>query len=256
MMIWSKFEAGAKPVTVTVGDSAELMADMQHRLQTSSGFSIATLNLDHVVKLRHNPAFRDAYASHSHVTADGNPIVWLSRLARQEVSLIPGSELIDPMVRLAAELGVPVAFVGATPDSLARAGAVLVDRYPALDLVLQSSPEMGFDPTGAQAEAIIGDIAASGAGLVFLALGAPKQEIFAARAQKILSGVGFVSIGAGLDFIAGTQKRAPKWARVTAAEWLWRMLMNPKRLSGRYAACLATLPGLAAKAALARCRGA
>ena len=70
------------------------------RLGAGRGFSVATLNLDHAVQLRRNPAFRSAYAAHSHVTADGNPVVWLSRLAGQrEVSLVPGSELIAPLAR-------------------------------------------------------------------------------------------------------------------------------------------------------------
>jgi N-acetylglucosaminyldiphosphoundecaprenol N-acetyl-beta-D-mannosaminyltransferase len=73
-------------------------------------------------------------------------------------------------------------------------------------------------------------------------LGAPKQELFAAHAVSKVDTVGFISIGAGLDFIAGTQTRAPKFIRLIAAEWLCRLLTNPQRLGMRYARCIAVMP--------------
>ena len=252
MMIWSR--DGHGDVTVTARDRASLLSDLCRRLQAGTGFSVATLNLDHAVKLKRDPEFRRAYGEHSHVTADGNPVVWLSRLAGQNVSLIPGSELIDPLTRIAAETGASVALVGATAASLETAAAALTRRHPDVRIALTLAPPMGFDPASPAADAAIADIGASGAGLVFLALGAPKQEVFAARAQKALPGVGFLSIGAGLDFISGAQQRAPKWVRAMAAEWLWRMLGNPRRLAARYGACLAALPGLTLRAAASRRR--
>lgn len=250
MMIWSDGDSGG--VTVTVPDQASLLADLARRFAAGQGFSVATLNLDHVVKLSRNPRFRDAYRAHTHVTADGNPIVWLSRLAGQRVELVPGSELIDPLAALAARAGVPVALFGATEAALATASAALVARHPGLQVVLCRAPAMGFDPQGTSAEKDIAAIGSSGARLCFLALGAPKQEVFAARAHAALPGVGFVSIGAGLDFIAGTQRRAPPWVQAIAAEWVWRLLSDPRRLAARYAACLAVLPRLTGRALLSR----
>lgn len=246
MMIWSGSDTDG--VTVTVPDRAALLQDLARCFETGQGFSVATLNLDHVVKLSADPAFQEAYRAQTHVTADGNPVVWLSRLAGQQVSLVTGSDLIDPLVALAAEHRVPVALFGATAAGLQRCADELSRRYPGLEVVLCRAPDMGFDPTGAAAQAEIETIAASGARLCFLALGAPKQEIFAARAGKMLPGTGFVSVGAGLDFVAGTQHRAPQWVRAIAAEWLWRLLRNPKRFATRYAACVAALPGLTGKA--------
>lgn len=253
MMIWSEGETGG--VTVTVPDESGLLADLARRFEAGQGFSVATLNLDHVVKLAQNPQFRDAYQAHTHVTADGNPIVWLSRLAGQEISLIPGSELIDPLAALAARHQVPVALFGATQDALEAAAAALEAQHPGLKVVLTRAPAMGFDPQTAAAAADIAAIGASGARLCFLALGAPKQEVFAARAQDALPATGFVSIGAGLDFIAGTQRRAPVWVRWIAAEWIWRLLSNPARLAARYGACLRVLPGLTGKALRSRWQG-
>lgn len=242
MMIWSETPAGH--VTVTVPDQPSLLADLGQRLAKGRGFSVATLNLDHAVKLTRDPAFRTAYAAQTHVTADGNPIVWLSRLAGQSVELVPGADLIVPLARLVAEKQVPVAFFGATEASLQAAAEAMRKEVPGIDIVATLAPPMGFDPHGTEADAAVAQLRDSGARLVFLALGAPKQEIFAARAQEALSGVGFVSIGAGLDFLAGAQTRAPAWVRRLAAEWLWRMLSSPKRLAARYGACLLALPGL------------
>lgn len=247
MMIWS-----TGGVTVNVPDRAALLTDVARCFETKQGFCVATLNLDHVVKLAKNTTFEAAYAAQTHVTADGNPIVWLSRLARQNVSLVPGSELIEPLAELAARHKVPVALFGATEAALSAAAAGLVRRYPALEIVLCRSPAMGFDPQSDAAAKDIAALDASGARLCFLALGAPKQEILAARGHAALRHVGFVSIGAGLDFIAGTQRRAPDWVQAIAAEWLWRLLGNPTRLAVRYAACFRVLPGLIKKALHAR----
>lgn len=246
MMIWSQGDSGA--VTVTAPDQASLLADLKGRFEAGEGFSLATLNLDHVVKLSRNPLFRDAYAAHTHVTADGNPIVWLSRLARQEVTLVPGSELIEPLAALAAECRVPVALFGATQAALEKAAEALKSRHAGLEIALCRSPDMSFDPLGPAAAEDIDAIARSGARVCFLALGAPKQEIFAARAQGTLTSVGFVSIGAGLDFIAGAQQRAPVWVRRLSAEWLWRLAGNPRRLAARYAACFRILPQMTGRA--------
>lgn len=252
-MIWSKNMSGQAPVVVSATNRPALLKDLRQRFQTHTGFSVATLNLDHVVKLARDPLFHAAYARQTHVTADGNPIVWLSRLAGQgDVQLIPGSELIDPVADLAVQSGTDVALFGATDTSLALAAQGLEARHPGLKVVLRRAPPMGFDPDGALADDAIKAIEASGARLVFLALGAPKQERFAARALDQLPHVGFLSIGAGLDFISGAQQRAPRWVRALAAEWLWRMLSDPRRLAARYGECILALPGLTLRAVGAR----
>lgn len=232
---------------------AALLADIETRLKDGTGFAIATLNLDHVVKMRRNPDFLRAYRAHSHVVADGNPIVWLSRLAgRREVSLVPGSELIAPMAALAAKLGTPLAFLGSTQPVLALATERLKAQYPGLDVAACLAPPYGFDPEGAEADALLDQVAASGARICLLALGAPKQEVLAARGLQRHPQLGFLSIGAGLDFIAGHQTRAPSWVRKIAMEWLWRMLTNPRRLARRYLDCALVMPSLAGQALAAR----
>jgi N-acetylglucosaminyldiphosphoundecaprenol N-acetyl-beta-D-mannosaminyltransferase len=243
------------PIAVTATDHDDLMADLETRLASGQGFSLATLNLDHLVKIGRDPTFRKAYAAQTHVTADGNPVTWLCRLAGQQVSLIPGSELVEPVAALAARLGLPVAMVGSTQASLDAAAAELSARYPGLDVTARIAPPMGFDPEDRNAAAIVEALSGVGARVCFLALGAPKQEIFAARAQAMAPEIGFLSIGAGLDFLSGSQIRAPALMRVLALEWLWRLAGNPRRLLARYAACFAILPAAAQAARRARSAG-
>ncbi|GAB4306418.1 MAG: hypothetical protein Kow0058_18850 [Roseovarius sp.] len=171
-------------------------------------------------------------------------MVALSRLAGRPVALLPGADLVRPLARLAAEAGVGVALVGSDAPTLARAGAVLAAETPGLEIVWRHAPPMGFDPDGREAQAVLEELRARGVGLCFLALGAPRQERLAARGRKLAPQVGFASIGAGLDFIAGRQRRAPRWVRRMAMEWLWRALGDLPRLGPRYARCLAILPGL------------
>nr|WP_152825802.1 WecB/TagA/CpsF family glycosyltransferase [Fertoeibacter niger] len=224
-------------------DTAALLAAVRARFAARQGFALATINLDHLVKLASPGAFRAAYAAQDMVVADGNPIVWLSRLAGRPVALVPGSDMVVPLAQAAADAGVPVAFVGSSAAALAAAATSLTARVPGLNVAMQVAPPMGFDPQGPGADRILADLAAANIGLCFIALGAPKQELFAARGRALAPHVGFASVGAGLDFLAGRQTRAPEWMRKLALEWLWRMASSPRRLGPRYVACAAILPG-------------
>ena len=113
-----------------------------------------------------------------------------------------------------------------------------------LNIVGTVSPEQGFDPESAAADAEIDRIAASGARLCFVALGAPKQEVLAARAVARGVRVGFVCIGAGLDFLVGAQTRAPEFMQRNGLEWFWRLSTAPRRLASRYARCFVVLAEL------------
>lgn len=237
---------------LTVSSQADLLADLRHRLVQGQGFSVATMNLDHAVKLRQDPAFRHAYAAQTHVTADGRPIVWLSRLAGRPVELVTGSDLVEPLAALCAEMNAPLALLGSTPEVLSCAAERLQARHRGLQIAALLSPPMGFDPESAAADALMNDLSRAGARVCLLALGAPKQEMLAARAFLAQPGLGFVSVGAGIDFVAGAQVRAPRLVRAVALEWLWRLLGNPRRLFRRYASCAMILPALTGRALSSR----
>ncbi len=250
-----QFTFGGQTITINVATRAALEGEVRDRFRARRGFALATVNLDHLVKMRASPDFTDVYAQQDLVVADGRPIVWLSELARRPVELIPGSDLITPLCQWAAEERAPVALVGSTAQVLDAAAATLSEQVPGLEITLKIAPPQGFDPMGAEADAILGRLNAAGIQLCFLALGAPKQEQLAARGRAAAPATGFASIGAGLDFIGGGQRRAPSWMRRTGLEWLWRALGNPLRLGPRYARCAAILPGQAGQALKLRRRG-
>ena len=238
------FSAPRYSIEINVRNNDELFRILRERFAAHLGFALATLNLDHLTKLPEDNAFVDAYAAHDLVVADGRPIVWLSQLARDPVELMPGSDLIVPLCGLARETGTAVALVGSNDAALAGAAGSLRREVPGLDIALCHAPPYGFDPEGAEANRICDMLNASGARLCFIALGAPKQERFAAHAKARCPHVGFASIGAGLDFLSGHQIRAPRLMRRLALEWLWRIAQDPRRLVPRYLKCAAILPGL------------
>ena len=212
------------------------------RTRERTGFSVFTLNLDHLVKLRSTPAFADAYRTADIVTADGAPVAWLSRLQTTEIERTTGADMFVPLARAAAEEGLPVYLFGSTMAVLMKsAEALRAETNGAIAIAGLSSPSASFDPMGREADAAIERIKASGARLCFVALGAPKQEIFAARAVARGCTCGLVCVGAAVDFIAGSQVRAPKLFQQIGMEWAWRLASNPRRLAKRYADCARVL---------------
>lgn len=241
-----RFDYDDAAIKVNMPDRETLLAEVRARFRRGEGFALATVNLDHLVKLRSDAAFRAAYAAQDLVVADGNPVVWLSRLAHRPVTLVPGSELVLPLAAIAGAEGVTIALLGSTEAALAAATPAL--EATGARVVARIAPPMGFDPQGEDAGRMLAQVRASGARLCFLALGAPKQEALAARGRIEAPEVGFASVGAGLDFLAGSQKRAPEWVQRIAMEWAWRAALAPGRLVPRYAKCFAILPGEAVKA--------
>ncbi len=236
------FRFDGASISVTHPDRAAALAEVSARLAAGRGFAMATINLDHLVKLRRDGGYLAAYAAQDIVVADGNPIVWLSWLAGRPVGLVPGSDMVLPLAQAAAAAGRPVVLLGSTGPALGGAARRLAAEVPGLRVVLELAPPMGFDPQGPEARAMLAQVAAVGPCLCLVALGAPKQERLAALGRKVAPQAGFASVGAGIDFLAGSQRRAPGWVRRLALEWLWRMLTAPRRLVPRYAACALILP--------------
>src|SRR2546430_2094431 len=212
--------------------------------QTGDNFSVCTLNLDHVVQLQQHANFRAAYRRARFVTADGFPIVVLSRLMGTRIERTTGADLVEPVCAEARKKGLSVFLLGANDLTLKMTARRLLERFRGLQIAGCLAPGPGFDPYSSEADAAIELIRDSGARLCFVALGAPRQELFAARCLDELNGTGVLCIGAALDFIAGTQSRAPAIARRTGLEWAWRMLREPRRLGPRYVKCMSVVPRL------------
>ncbi|GAA6207070.1 hypothetical protein NBRC116601_03630 [Cognatishimia sp. WU-CL00825] len=237
-----RFKTAKGEIAVNVPDRASLETIVRQKFQQKQGFSLATLNLDHLVKMAKSTAYYKVYQAQDYVVADGNPIVWMSRLAAKPVDLIPGSEMVLPLARWASEEGRTVALFGSSQNALEAAADDLRRHVPSLQIVCLIAPSFGFDVNSETAIKYLTQIESSGASLCFVALGAPKQETFAIHGRTHAPSVGFASIGAGLDFLAGTQVRAPVWVQKIACEWLWRLLESPARMWRRYLSCFAILP--------------
>lgn len=214
-------------------------------VQTDRAHSVVTVNLDHILKLREDEDFRAAYSAASLCVADGAPFVLMSRLDRTPLKeRVAGSDLIAPICARAARDGFGVFVLGTTDARLKAATQTLSAQHPGLNFVGTYAPPMGFDTNEtAQAEAIA-RLKDARADLVLLALGAPKQEKFAAQAIAALDHGVFLNIGAGLDFLSGDVRRAPAWMQKSGTEWLYRALSEPARLGPRYLKIISALPGL------------
>jgi exopolysaccharide biosynthesis WecB/TagA/CpsF family protein len=228
---------------------------MRHAIATvvgdvrrSRGFCLFTLNLDHCAKLRASPKFYAAYARARYVTADGFPIKLLGRFNGVPVERVTGADLLMPLCVAAARHRLAVFLLGPSTEVLRRARARLAERLPHLLLTGSYAPGANFDPESIDADVACERIRQSGARLCFLAIGAPRQEIFAARCHETMPNVCFVCVGAALDFLAGSQTRAPRFFRDHGLEWAWRLLSNPRRLAARYWQCAVILPRLTAEA--------
>ena len=179
--------------TITIPTLPAAVAEIVARAEKAESFTVFTLNLDHIVKLRRDPAFRAAYETASLITADGEPIAWLSRQQGAAITRTTGADLVIPLIEEAAQRQIPIYLFGSSGAVLAKASRAFVDRTSGLlDIAGTDAPPDGFDPTGREADAAIAKIAASGARLAFIALGAPKQEIFAARAKAQGVSCGFI----------------------------------------------------------------
>lgn len=230
---------------INIADLNSAVSQIIQTAKQSEGFAVFTLNLDHLDKLRRSATFRNAYTKAKFVTADGAPVAMLASRQGIRVERTTGSDLVLPLAAAAAREGISIYLYGTSPDVLARA-AVTLRRHAGLDLIIAGteSPERGFEPDGVNADAALNRIEASGAKICLVALGAPKQELFAAKAVERGTKVGFVCIGAGLDFLSGAQTRAPRVMQRYGLEWLWRLALSPRRLVSRYFRCAMLMANL------------
>jgi exopolysaccharide biosynthesis WecB/TagA/CpsF family protein len=222
---------------VNIGNMPEAVARTIDRLQTPGSFIVCTLNLDHLVKRRQLPSLRRAYEKAELVTADGFPIVVLARLDGVKIERTTGSDLIRPLCEAAAKCGLPIFLFGATFDALCRCARALVASNPRLEICGVYAPPSGFSVDSPAADEAISLMRDAGARLCFVALGSPLQEEFAARAVDEVSGMAFLGVGAGLEFIGGSKMRSPKLLQRMNLEWAWRLASDPRRLGLRYAHC-------------------
>ena len=191
-------------------------------------------NTHSVVEARDSPAFADVLARADLNTPDGVPVVWtLRHRGLGHAERVYGPDLTLHVLRAAARRGVPVAFYGASETTL----AALAERLPALALGLDvramiSPPYRAL--TDDEDAAYTSQIAASGARLLFVGLGCPRQEAWCEAHRGRIPAV-MLAVGAAFDFHAGRVRQAPPVLQRAGLEWAFRLAVEPRRLWRRYA---------------------
>jgi exopolysaccharide biosynthesis WecB/TagA/CpsF family protein len=228
-------------VPIDVVDQAQATERIMSAVASRTFLQVATVNLQFLVTARRRPAVRRALDESGLNVADGAPVVWLARvLGRRLPGRIAGADLVPTLMPLAAASGARVFLLGAADGVAREAAEVLTRRHPGLVVSgtlcppLTSLEEMDN-------EAIIAEIARSGADILLVALGHPKQDLWIAAMSDALPVSVAIGVGGTLDLIAGRVGRAPRSLQRIGLEWLYRLAREPHRLAGRYLACAAWL---------------
>ena len=198
------------------------------------GRYVVTANIQHIVELERNSEFREAYDAASLVLPDGWPVARTAGMLRGlPQPRVAGSDLVPAVCRAAAAKGLSVGFMGGQPGAAATAGELLTKTVPGLSVVLVEEAPAGFDATPDGLDRVLARVADAAPDVLFLAFGAPKQEIFCHR-HRLPAGI-TLWVGAGVDFVAGARRRAPERWQQLGLEWLYRSVEEPRRLLPRYA---------------------
>ena len=206
------------------------------QLATSGGV-VFTVNPDHLFHLQRNAEFLQAYRSAEFITADSHyvrlALKWLGRPVHHR---LPGSDIVPAYcAHVRDDLSAKLFLLGAKPGVAQRARARINARAGRELVVGAHGPSMNFVNDPAEVEAVLKMINDSGATVLMVGLGAPKQEIWITQARERLPQVRvLMGIGATIDYEAGEVMRAPEWLRRIGLEWAFRVLTEPRRYFMRY----------------------
>lgn len=226
---------------------------------------VATVNVDFIVNTHfplksapRNPALAAILRRADMVVADGMPLVWLSRLLGTPLpERVTGADMVPKIAERAAREGRKLYFLGGSGEYTRRAADLLRERHPGLEIELDT-PFVRLDaPDAAEKDQeICRRINDSGASILLIAFGNPKQELWLERNRRNLRcGVG-IGIGGTFNFLAGAVRRAPGWMRRSGTEWIYRLFQEPRRLWKRYCVGLFQFGVMALRAMLfPPCRG-
>lgn len=207
----------------------------------------ATSPLDHGVDIHLTPAYTVALTDMDPAFGemlkqatinfpDGKAVVWANQLRHRKLNLpstrVYGPDLFLEVFERGQEVGLRHYLLGSTPEVLATLTENLRRRFRQAIIVGSESPPfraLTSDEQAEQRERLV----ASGAQIVWIGLGTPKQDWEAARLARELPLV-FVAVGAAFDFVAGTKRQAPRWMQQHGVEWLFRLASEPRRLWKRY----------------------
>ncbi|MBF9233907.1 WecB/TagA/CpsF family glycosyltransferase [Microvirga sp. BT350] len=209
----------------------DVVARCRDALARRSTLLLGVLNAAKVVKLRKDPALRASLLECDLLLADGQSVVWASKLLRRRLpERVAGIDIFEQLLGLAHREGRSVYLLGARPDVLQLLEARLQERFPGLKIAGRND---GYFSDGDGAR-IAADIRNSGADMLFLGMGSPKKEIFLGSFKDVLDVPILHGVGGSFDVLAGVTKRAPiHWQRI-GMEWAFRLLQEPGRMWRRY----------------------
>jgi N-acetylglucosaminyldiphosphoundecaprenol N-acetyl-beta-D-mannosaminyltransferase len=212
------------------------MDELLQRMESEGGV-VFTVNPDHLYHLQYNPAFVTAYRAADIITVDSHYVrLALRLLGRPVANRLPGSDIVPAFcARNAANPDVRVFLLGARPG-VAQVAREAINRKAGREMVVGAhGPSMNFVNDAAEIDAVLEMITASGANVLFVGLGAPKQELWIASVRHRLPHVKvMMGVGATIDYEAGAVKRAPVLLRRLGLEWTYRVFSEPRRYLMRY----------------------
>jgi N-acetylglucosaminyldiphosphoundecaprenol N-acetyl-beta-D-mannosaminyltransferase len=181
-----------------------------------------------------DPAHEARLNSFDIVTPDGQPVRWALNLLHGAglTDRVYGPQLTLRVLARCATEGLPVYLYGSTDDTLGRLTVALREQFPGLKLAGVEASKFRAAEPGEPAE-IAERVSASGAQLLLVGLGCPRQEIFT-HAMRPLLNMPIMAVGAAFDYHAGQLRNPPAWMQARGLEWLWRLGLEPRRLWRRY----------------------
>ncbi len=227
---------GGLPITLLDrDDSARRFIDiaLAARGMNALPFYSTSANGQVIALARKDAAFRKLLVAADQIHADGMPMVFLSRLFSRHAlkERVATTDFVHDVAKKAEAAGVSFYFLGGTPEVNERAVANMQSAYPRL---VFAGARHGYFPAEKEAE-IVAEIAALKPDILWIGFGVPLEQHFIARNRERLRGIGVIKTSGGLfDFLSGKNSRAPEWMQQTGLEWLYRTILEPRRLLVRY----------------------
>lgn len=225
--------AGLPMTVIDRAGQAQLMVELSATRHATGPLYFTSANGEVLARVSRDPALRALFTGADQIVADGQPLVTASRFLCHKAlpERVATTDLFHDVAALAETSGTTFYFFGATAEQNARAVAVAHRRHPRLNIVGASHGYL----QGAELEEKLAQIDALGPDIVWLGLGVPREQFFVRDHAHKLRNVGLIKTSGGLfDHLAGKTRRAPRLLQRLGFEWLWRMLMEPRRLFWRY----------------------
>ncbi len=201
------------------------------------GGVVVTPNVDHLMKLRHDSELRAAYKQADYRICDSKILQYAAKFLGHPIrEKISGSDFFPDFYQYNQDNKTIKIFLLGARDGVAKQAQDNINKKIGRTIIVDTySPPFGFEHDKRECQKIVERINDSGATVVAVGLGAPKQEKWIAKYKKQLTSIKiFLAIGATIDFEAGCKPRSPKWMSDVGLEWLYRLICEPRRLWKRY----------------------